>query len=726
MTDNRPTPRDVPEIKLERFDLSTRTRNCLINQRVLTVGQLSDLTTSDIRAWPNAGRKTLRELQELLGSVGLKLRDDLEPVGTVKLSLLGELAAHAPRSLANDRPATPPTILLEHATPEIQKRLIAQLKLFSLSTRARNVVVQERLTYLGELVRLKHRDLCAFDHSGRRTANELVSLVQREGFQPGTTIPDWSSEAAAKLEAQFREEIQIEVVKRSSEFLAAIGPEPTCIEDELGRIAAALAADRNLDVIKRLWGWTGSEPRTLESVAQEQTPRLTRERIRQIEAKALRKLRQFKFDTTYLRAAIALLRKESPALATSLSTKLREHGLSRADFPVASVKVAAEILNLKWPLTDIAVGSERMLSLSDDEDRLVRLMQVLRRRTSELGCLSMVSLLSELGLPESKIGNIRAIIDVLPPVRWLDDQKTWLYVPESPRNRLLNLSAKVLGVCPRIRLSELRRAVAKSRRLSMAPPQKILGSFVQQIGLGRADGDMITANPGMVIVPRPETVEGKMLTVLDEHGPVMGGEDFADKCVAAGVNPITFYIYRLISPVVAALGNGIYCKVGAEVPIGLVEEIRSRRKATARVSDHGWMPNGNIWFGFKLSRSAITTGSVLLNSFVSDLVQGEWQARLPDGSNYDRVICRDVFITSFRKAFSVLGVEPDDFVALEFDHRSKIVVARAGGPDLFESMQETSPSDPIYEDDEGDEDNYAESNIDLHASRTSHAGTNGP
>jgi hypothetical protein len=72
------------------------------------------------------------------------------------------------------------------------------------------------------------------------------------------------------------------------------------------------------------------------------------------------------------------------------------------------------------------------------------------------------------------------------------------------------------------------------------------------------------------------------------------------------------------------------------------------------------------------------------------------------------------------------SVEPDDFVALEFDHRSKIVVARAGGPDLFESMQETSPSDPIYEDDEGDEDDYAESNVDPHASRSSHAGTNGP
>jgi hypothetical protein len=242
----------------------------------------------------------------------------------------------------------------------------------------------------------------------------------------------------------------------------------------------------------------------------------------------------------------------------------------------------------------------------------------------------------------------------------------------------------------------------------MAPPQKILGSFVQQIGLGKALGDMITANPAMVIVPQSETVEGKMLAVLNEHGPVMTGEDFAEMCVAAGVNPITFYIYRLISPVVAALGNGIYCKVGAEVPVGLVEEIRARRKTTARVSDHGWMPNGNIWFGFKLSRSVITTGSVLLNSFVSDLVQGEWQVSLPDGSTYDRVTCREVFITSFRKAFSILGVEPDDFIALEFDHRAKTVLARAGGPDLFESMQDTSPSELAYEEDDGDREDYSE------------------
>jgi hypothetical protein len=339
---------ELPEIELDRFDLSTRTRNCLTNQRVRTLGELSDLTTTHIRAWRNAGRKTLRELQELLGSVGLRLKDDPEPIGTFNPGLLRELAVRTPLP-TEAVTGTLPMILLEQTAPEIQKRLVARLKLFSLSTRARNILVQQKLGYLGELVRLKYSDLCALPHSGRRTADELVELVQREGFQPGTAIPDWSRELAAKLEGQFRDEIEIDTVKRSSDYLETLGPEPTCIEDELSRIAAALATGRNLDVIMNLWGWSGSEPRTLESVAQEQMPRLTRERIRQIEATALRKLQQFTFDTPHLRSALVMLRKEVPALASSLSSKLREHGLSRCDFPVASAKVAVGILLLRFP-----------------------------------------------------------------------------------------------------------------------------------------------------------------------------------------------------------------------------------------------------------------------------------------------------------------------------------------------------------------------------------------
>jgi len=60
-------------------------------------------------------------------------------------------------------------------------------------------------------------------------------------------------------------------------------------------------------------------------------------------------------------------------------------------------------------------------------------------------------------------------------------------------------------------LPELRRRRCEIQTAAMAPPQKILGSFVQQIGLGKPDGDMITANPAAVMyVPKAETVEGKI------------------------------------------------------------------------------------------------------------------------------------------------------------------------------------------------------------------------
>jgi hypothetical protein len=47
-----------------------------------------------------------------------------------------------------------------------------------------------------------------------------------------------------------------------------------------------------------------------------------------------------------------------------------------------------------------------------------------------------------------------------------------------------------------------------------------------------------------------------------------------------------------------------------------------------------------------------------------------------------------LFIWSFRKAFAVLGAEPDDLMALEFDKKTRRVMVRIGGPGFFEAMQD--------------------------------------
>jgi hypothetical protein len=107
-----------------------------------------------------------------------------------------------------------------------------------------------------------------------------------------------------------------------------------------------------------------------------------------------------------------------------------------------------------------------------------------------------------------------------------------------------------------------------------------------------------------------------------------------------------------------------------------------------RVSDHGWTPKGSLWFGIELSRMIMTAGSIRLFSFVSDLVQGEWSVKLPDGGTYGAVTCRDSFIWTFRKQLKVLGAEPGDLMVLEFDIRARTVLVRVGGPGLFETVQE--------------------------------------
>jgi hypothetical protein len=662
--DSSPPVANIVDVELERLNLSTRARNCLRNAKISFLGELAALSAPEIMNWQNAGKKTLREIRELLGSNGLKLKGDQDT-------------------------AQPVMIPLGKAGRDVQLRLLAPLSSFSLSTRAKNVIVQEKLRYLAELVQLDFGKLLAFHSSGKKTATELAKLVKAQGFELGTSIPDWSRETARALEESFASERLREIVKRSNAFLATLGPEPTCLEDELRRIAAALASDRNLELLIKLWGWNGSNPRTLESVAFELTPRLTRERVRQIEATALRRLRPFKFDTPHLRAAIALLRKAVPAIPADLAYALRQAGISRGDFSVASVKIAAKIIHLKWPLAEISLSNQRIFVLAEDEDRFIKILQIVRRRTSELGCLNIVSLASELQINEDRSNLIRRVLDRLPQIEWLDTSKDWLYLRDVPRNRLFNLCSKVLSVSPRIRLSELRRAVARSRRLSMAPPLRILGAFIEKLGLANINKEIAEAVASRVAVLNPESIEGKILAVFDEQGTVMDGEELGERCIAAGVNATSFYIYRLMSPVIASLGNGIYCKVGAEVTPGIIEDILSRRRrSTPRSSDHGWMINGNLWFGIELRRSLITTGGLRLARFVADLVQGEWTVQLPDGTTYDRVTCRDLFIWSFRKAFALLGAEPDDLMMLEFDKKTRRVMVRVGGPGLFEAMQE--------------------------------------
>jgi hypothetical protein len=669
------------DIELDRFDLSTRTANCLINQQIARVGHLVRLTPFDILKWPNAGQKTLQETRSILGSIGLSLRNDNEAVGQINQRKLEELLfPPVPKKSANQ-------LMLDEAAPDVQLGLVSRIETFPISVRAQNVLIQGRVQYLGELAQLTKKDLLRIKTCGVNTVEELSDLLKSQNLSLGLSIPDWSRKRAAELSNSMSSEIAREARVRSGQLLAQVGTKPTCLEEELRRIVEVLDTGRNIPLLLSLWGWNGSEPRVLDSVGKEYG--LTRERVRQIAARAIKRLKRHKFDTPYLNAAIQKLKKEIPAVDSSLMDRLRDQAITRGSFSVWGIELAAELLGVHWGITHITVNGIKIVVATGDQSKLARTFVELRRKTSELGCVNIQSLCSEIQIEETRADTVRRFLDASSAVDWLDDTKEWMYLSNTARNRLFNLCEKVLGVCPSIGIGELRRAVGKSRRLAMAPPQRILAAFVSREGLGTVQGSKIVAIRSTGKAPSPDSAEGKMLAVLDEFGPIMDGEDMAEKCIAAGMNATTFYIYRMISPVVSALGKGVYCKVSSDVPPGVVEAILSRRRTIPRVSDHGWTPKGLLWFGTELSRMILTAGSIRLVSFVSDLVQGEWTVKLPDGGEYGTVTCRDSFIWTFRKPFNVLGAEPSDLMVLEFDIKARTVLMRVGGPGLFEAVQES-------------------------------------
>jgi Bacterial RNA polymerase, alpha chain C terminal domain/Sigma-70, region 4 len=689
---------DVTTLELSRFDLSTRTTNCLANCKLATIGDLAVLSATDILAWRSAGRKTLDEIRTLLGRLGLKLRGDRATACAFDPKLLEKLSIDVSRMQTEAEAAR--TVYLGKAPEDVQKSLLLPMKSITLSVRAQGVVKQAGATFLGDLAQKTYGDIVKIKNAGRKTATEISEILAHFGLSLGLSIPDWSRDEIELWRRHLNSAITEVIRSEQRAYLATVGPEPETLEEELHRFALAVESERNAGMLESLWGWHGEIPRTLESVGREF--RLTRERVRQIEAKALRRLRHHQFESVFVAKAVALFRAETPDVDTSLAEELRRQGVSRKDFSPWSVQSAAEHLNVKWPFEMVHAEQHRVLALAGEGDKLRRAIAMVRRKTSELGCTNIYSLASELHIAENRIPGLVAFLDCASQVEWLDSEREWLYLSDASRNRLFNLCSKVLGVCDQIRIAALRRAVSKSRRLVMCPPQRILAAFIERQGMGRVEDEIVYATPGTSTPPAANSNEGRMLKVLDEHGPVMDGEAFAEECVAAGMNATSFYIYRMISPVISSLGKNVYCKAGADVPPGSVEQILATRRSNPTISDHGWTADGKLWFGTELSLQVIVGGGIRLVKFVSDFIQGEWRVLLPDGTEYGTALCNEVFIRSFRKPFALLGAESGDFVVFEFDLRARSVLVRVGGPSLFESIQDPENAAAEVELDESD------------------------
>ena len=63
----------APDARIEELDFSVRTYNCLKKANVLTIGDLLQISESELMQIRNFGKKSLTEVREKLSTLGLSI-----------------------------------------------------------------------------------------------------------------------------------------------------------------------------------------------------------------------------------------------------------------------------------------------------------------------------------------------------------------------------------------------------------------------------------------------------------------------------------------------------------------------------------------------------------------------------------------------------------------------------------------------------------------------------
>jgi DNA-directed RNA polymerase subunit alpha len=148
----------ILETPISDFELSVRSRNCLRKMNIRTLGDLLNITETELLSYKNFGETSLREIKAILEQKGLHLGMMLED-----------------KQLA-------PEPVVEQTTPEDRGMLNKSVDDMQLSVRARKCLQKLNIRTLGELTRTTDAELLGCKNFGVTSLNEIKRVLSGFGL----------------------------------------------------------------------------------------------------------------------------------------------------------------------------------------------------------------------------------------------------------------------------------------------------------------------------------------------------------------------------------------------------------------------------------------------------------------------------------------------------------------------------------------------------------------
>ena len=149
------------------FELSVRSRNCLVKMNVRTLGDLVKKTEAELLSYKNFGETSLQEIKEILTQKGLRLGMGAEELLSKEL---GE---------TTEAPALPPEEMPDPNSPDPLKRPVTEL---DLSVRSRRIVDLLKIRTIGDLSSKTEAELLACPNFGQTSLNEIKTKLDELGL----------------------------------------------------------------------------------------------------------------------------------------------------------------------------------------------------------------------------------------------------------------------------------------------------------------------------------------------------------------------------------------------------------------------------------------------------------------------------------------------------------------------------------------------------------------
>lgn len=147
------------------FELSVRSRNCLAGMNIMTLGDLTRITETDLLGGKNFGETSLVEIRDLMAQHGLRVGQNLAPSKPKEVAPATSWSGGVGVGLG--------FLQTPDLSPQEQAMLAKSTAELNLSVRARKCMARLGITTLGELVQRTPDELLATKNFGVTSLNEI-------------------------------------------------------------------------------------------------------------------------------------------------------------------------------------------------------------------------------------------------------------------------------------------------------------------------------------------------------------------------------------------------------------------------------------------------------------------------------------------------------------------------------------------------------------------------